>query len=248
MDRAGEMLIEALKQALGADAPQRLYRSGKLDGLFPSRTGLAGDVASGAVREHLLEVVRTEIKGKTESEWVRITPLGVEFLHEHESPACALRDLLAALKSGKEQVPAWLTEVRANLHGLEHRLAADAERWNARLDALERRVEAALRRLEAGAPLLPPELARDHPWAIDALNYLDRRISGGANNPCSLQELFEAVSLHHPGLSIPAFHDGLRALHQRRTLRLRPVESLDDIAGAEYALLDGEAVLSHVER
>src|SRR5262249_2467286 len=36
-DRAAEALLEALRQALAAGGEQRLYKSGKLDGLFPSK-------------------------------------------------------------------------------------------------------------------------------------------------------------------------------------------------------------------
>ena len=94
----------------------------------------------------------------------------------------------------------------------------------------------------------PPELARDHPWAVDALNYLDRRLSGGATEPCPLPELLEAVCQHHPDLTVAVFHDGLRQLHQRRAIRLCPVEDLEGLSRPEIALLEGEVVLYHVER
>ena len=71
----------------------RLYKSGKLEGLFPGRAGANGDAAALALRDSLLEVVRTETKGKTTIEWVRLTPQGVEFLHEHQSPIRALNEL-----------------------------------------------------------------------------------------------------------------------------------------------------------
>src|SRR2546428_6916529 len=85
MDRVAETLLAALRAALTA-GEQRLYRSGKLDGLFPGRTGTASAAAQQALRDGLLEVVRTETKGRTTIDWVRIAPRGVDFLHEHESP------------------------------------------------------------------------------------------------------------------------------------------------------------------
>ena len=124
-------------------------------GLFPGRTGAAGDAAAQALRDGLLEVVRTETKGKTTIEWVRLTPRGVDFLHDHESPAAALHELRDTLRLNQQAVPVWLAEMRAGLHALDERLAADAQKWQQRLDALTRRVEDTLRRLEEAAPLLP---------------------------------------------------------------------------------------------
>jgi hypothetical protein len=248
MERSAEVLVEALRQALAGPAEQRLHRSGKLEGLFPSRAGVSALAASEALRLGLLEVVRTEIRGKTEIPWVRITPRGVEYLHEHESPVCALRDLQATLGASRKAIPPWLAEMRGALHTLEARLEADSARWERRLQALEKRNEETLRRLEAAGPLLPEELIRAYPWAIDALNYLDRRRDGGATGTCPLPELFAAVRQHHPGLSIPVFHDGLRKMHERRAVRLVPVQSPEEVAQPEYALLAEGAVRYQVER
>ncbi len=92
-DRTTELLLDALKRALVEPGEHRLHKSGKLDGLFPSRTGSSAEAADRALREGLLEVVRTEVRGKSAFEWVRLAPRGVDFLHEHESPVRALREL-----------------------------------------------------------------------------------------------------------------------------------------------------------
>src|SRR5438309_354876 len=78
---------------------QRLFRSGKLPGLFPGRGGPSAEAATRALHEGLLEVVRTEAKGKTSTEWVRLTPRGVDFLHDHESPARVLEELRQVLQA-----------------------------------------------------------------------------------------------------------------------------------------------------
>src|SRR5262249_26176744 len=83
MDKVTPILIEALRQAAAEAGEQRLYKSGKLSGLFPGRAGANAEAAAQALRDGLLEVVRTETKGKTTIEWVRVTPKGVEFLHNH---------------------------------------------------------------------------------------------------------------------------------------------------------------------
>ena len=86
MNRVQDLVVEALQQALAASAEMRLFKSGKLEGLFASRAGVNGDAAALALRDGLLETVRTETKGKATIDWVRLTPRGVAFLHEHQSP------------------------------------------------------------------------------------------------------------------------------------------------------------------
>jgi len=249
-----QSLVDALRLALSEPGEQRLYRSGKLTGLFPSRHGAHGQAAAQALRDGLLEVVRTETKGKTVIDWVRLTPRGVDFLHDRESPLVALQELRATLRLNQQAVPVWLAEVRGALQAMDERLAADACKWLERLDALTRRVDETLRRLEQAAPLLPPEIAESHPWAIDALNYLDRRrlAEGASANgdaiDCPLPELFAALVRQHPDLSLSVFHEGLRRLHERRLLHLRPAASLAELPQPEYALLEGAAVFYHVAR
>jgi len=246
MERVNEILVDALKAALAEPGEQRLFKSGKLAGLFPGRAGVNGEAAGVALRDGLLEVVRTETKGKTVIDWVRITPRGVEFLHEHESPVHALHELRETLRANQRAIPLWLADMRAGLQALDNRLEADAQKWTQRLEALTRRVDATLQRIEATLPLLPAEVAEAVPWGIDALNYLDRRRNGGAPNDCALPELFEALVRLHPGLSVTAFHEGLRRLHDRRALRLQ--EANGTLPQPEYALLDSGKVLYYAAR
>jgi hypothetical protein len=84
------------------------------------------------------------------------------------------------------------------------------------------------------------------PWAVDALEYLDRRLIAGAPGPCPLGELFTALGERRPGISIPEFHTGLRRLHDNRALRLmaHPVRAAD----VGYALLIGQELCSFIER
>jgi hypothetical protein len=249
-----QSLVNALRQALSEPGEQRLYRSGKLSGLFPNRNGVHGSAAAEALRDGLLESVRTETKGKTVIEWVRLTPHGVEFLHDRESPLIPLQELRSTLRLNQQAMPVWLTEMRGALQAMDERLAADARKWLERLDALARRVDETLRRLEQSAPLLPPEIAQEHPWAIDALNYLDRRrlaagtSANGDTLSCPLPELFAALMRQHPDLSVRMYHEGLRRLHERRLVQLQPAASLDDLPQPEYALLEGAAVFYHVAR
>src|SRR6516164_2339793 len=114
-DKLTEVLIDALKQGLLRPGEHRLYKSGKLDGLFPARTGVSAEAAARALREGLIETARTETKGKTVIDWVRVTPKAVDFLHEHESPLKSLQELREELRATQEGIPAWSAEMRRSL-------------------------------------------------------------------------------------------------------------------------------------
>src|SRR5262245_37327588 len=126
-DPVTPVLIDALKQAAAAPGEQRLFRRGKLPAVFAGRPGGNAEAAVRALRDGLLEVVRTETKGKTVTEWVRVTPKGVEFLHEHESPVRAMDELRAALQMTQEGIPVWMAEIRQQLQALGTRLTEEVQ-------------------------------------------------------------------------------------------------------------------------
>ena len=248
-DKITEALVDALKQAIAEPSAQCLFRSGKLAGLFPGRGGVPGEAAAQALHTGLLEVVRTETKGKTISEWVRPTPKGVDFVHEHESPIQVLKELQTALQMTREGIPVWLADMRENLHALAERVAQDAQQWVQRLENLSQRVEQALRQIENSAPLVSDSLVALVPWAADAVSYLERRHACGAADHCPLPELFTALAAKHADLSIGVFHDGLRHLQEHRVLRLLPLTTPPaELSQPEYALLNGGNVLYYARR
>lgn len=247
-DKTTETLIAALRQVLAETGEQRLYRSGKVAGLFAGRTGPPADAATRALEEGFLEVIRTETKGKATTDWVRITPRGVEFLAEHESPVRVLEELRDVLKLTREGVPLWVTEMQQELRNISSRLTENVQKLNERLETLNQRVEEALRRADLSR-LQAPDGTPLVPWANETLAYLERRRDGGAPDNCPLPELFAALHQQHPNLSIPAFLDGLRRLHDRRVVNLLPFTGLpSDLPEPEYALLDAAAVLYYVSR
>ena len=248
-DKLTENLIGALKQALAHPEEQRLFRSGKLDGLFPSRNGVNADAAALALRENLLEVTRTEERGKVAFDWVRITPQGVEFLHEHDSPIHALRELHAILKLNREAIPLWLEAMQQRLTSIQQQLQEDSEKWLNQLEALSARVDEGLRRLERATPLLPEELIQRFPWAVHALTYLDRREqTSERSHPCPLPELFNALKREHGQLTLTEFHEGLRRLQVQRSIQLLSVESEEGLPQPEHALFDAGQVFYLVAR
>lgn len=248
-DKLREPLVAALKQALAEPGEQRLFRSGKLPGLFPGRTGASAEAAALALRDGLLELVRREIKGKAEIDWVKLTPKGVEHLHAHESPRAVLDELHTTLQATRAGVPVWLERMENELHALGAHLAADAQNILHRLDALSRRVEEALRRADAAGPAVKDGVSLAVPWAVDALAYLDRRRASGAAGDCPLPELFAALHDRHPGLSLTDYHLGLRRLSDYRALKLLPFAGgAGQLPEPEYALPDGAAFLYYAAR
>lgn len=219
-EKQTELVLDALKAALAAPGEHRLFRWGKLSGLFPSRSGPSGGAATAAVRDGLLATVRTETKGKLVVEWVRVTPAGVAFVDERDSPKAVLRELRDLLGQTRAGVPAWMEQARQDVALASDRFERRAGELLARLGSLAERVEAALRRAETASPTLPEPMARLVPWGMSALEYLDRRASAGAAGECPLPELFQAVTATAPDLSLPAFQDGLRRLAETRAVRL----------------------------
>ncbi|MFN4261404.1 MAG: hypothetical protein ACK4RK_19130 [Gemmataceae bacterium] len=249
MDKLTELLLTALKQAIAEPGEQRLFKSGKLTGLFASKAGTAGEAATQALQQGLLEVSRTETKGKTSIEWVKVTPKGIQFVHEHDSPLRVLEELRTILRLTQDGLPAWLEQMRQQLDTLGNQLTEEVQRLARRLDVLSERVEASLRRAEAARPVLSNGLAGAVPWGLDALTYLDQRQTSGAPEPCPLPELFAALRSTYAELSLPDFHDGLRRLRDGGALRLLPVADLDTpLPEPEYALLLGGEMLYFASR
>src|SRR5262249_38889148 len=171
--------------------------------------------------------------------WAKVTPQGVNFLHDHESPLRALRDLRALLTVNGERLPLWLADVQAQLQRLGKQLIDEGQRWSARLDARGGQGGAAIRRADA----VSTETDATVPWATSALAYLERRRAGGAADECPLPELFAALLAQSADLSITDFHAGMRRLHDRKRLHLLPFAgSTSEIPEPEYALPDGALV------
>lgn len=218
-ERRAVVLFDALRHA--ADGGEhRLFRGGKLPGLFPARSGATAEVALAALADGLLETVRTEVRGKVVTEWVRATPKGVRRLHDTDSPQSVVRELAAAVAATRSELAD---------HGA--RFARQTAELAARFDALTARLEATQRRADMSV------LTERTAWADSALRYLDCR----PGIPCPLAELFRAVGDDHPDLTLAEFHTGLIRLTETRALRLTADGPPCD---PEYAVLVG-AVACH---
>ena len=232
--RRSGVLLDALRAAAGG-GEHRLFKSGKLAGLFPARAGTAAEVALDALADGLLETVRTDLRGKLLTEWVRLTPKGVRHLHATDSPQAAARELRAAVADARTGVTAGLLDARRELAALGERFDQQAADLLARLDALAARLDAALRRADL------PHAGGGVAWADAGLRYLDCR----PGEPCPLAELFRAVAADHPALTLADFHAGVLKLADARALRLVPDAPPGD---PEFAVLAGRAACHAVTR
>jgi hypothetical protein len=248
MDKAQEILLEALRHGSGASGELRLYRSGKFPGLLPSRTSLHAEAAAQALRDGLIEIVRTETKGKTVTEWVRVTPKGVQFVLDRESPVRAMDELQALLKLNEQGFPGWVEELRYRIDEVGQRFVEEVETLRQRFDHLVGRVHEALKRADKYGPPPAAGAAGAIPWAHDAVEYLERRQASALGGECTLPELFGHLTHKGTELTLRDFHLGLRRLHDRGAVRLLPHEGPDGPSEPEYALLDGSLVYWYAAR
>lgn len=242
MDPLTEALIAGLKTAAAATDPMPLVRSGKQPGIFPGKTGSTADAAQKALADGLLQAVGRDPRGK--SDLVEITPRGIQFLYQHESPRKVLVEVLAALEAHRQRLPRWHEELAAQVQALTARFQQLLDRQAALFEQLTRRAEEALRRIDARAPagmLLP--------WQLDALNYLDARAAVGKAGSCPLAELFQALRGSQADLLLPQFHEGVIALRDHGAIDLEPLDRpLSELAEPEFALVEGAAVYHAVRR
>lgn len=244
VEKRTELTLDALKRALAEPGAHRLFRSGKLAGLFPSRVGASADAALHAITDGLLETVRTETKGRFIIEWVRATPKGVAFVHERDSPKAVLRELRDVIGETRSGVPLWMADAQREVAATAEKFERQGAEMLKRLDALTERVEAALRRAEVVGFRIPDPVAKAVPSAEFVLDYLDRRGTTTATD-CPLAELFHALQERHPTLTVPEFHMGIRRLADVRAVRLAIGADADD---PEFALIVGAEMFTHITR
>jgi hypothetical protein len=247
LQRRTELIVEALRLALSEPGEKRLFRAGKLPGLFPQRFGPAAEAALFALKQGLIETTRTEAKGRSITEWVRPTSRGLTFLHDHDSPKAVLQDLKAAIGPTRAGLPTWMAEAQAQIAELTRLFQVQTQEMLNRLNEINQRIEAALQRVEGPSDPLPDSAAAVIPWSREALAYLDRRTFTGLPGPCPFADLFHALLEAHPALSLKQFHDGLRRLNDLRAVKLiaAPAGKLPD---PEYAILVGAELCGFVQR
>ncbi len=245
MDKVKEALLTALKQAMAEEGEQRLFRSGKVEGLFPSKTGVHAEASQRALNDDLLEVVRTETKGKTQVEWVRLTTKGQDFVRRGESPARAMDELSDILRTTQEGLPVWVEQIQQQLAEVTGKLVEEVHSISRRLAVLGERVENAIRATSVGPDPSTNGRQQTVQWAGELLDYLDCRQE--KETPCPLSEVFAALRMKHKDLTIKEFHSGIRRLYDRGLIKLSAVVN-GELPQPEYALLVDSTLYYYVDR
>lgn len=242
-----ELVLDALKAAISAPGDHRLFRWGKLAGLFPSRLGASASAAKFALTEGLLEHVHTESRGRMIVEWVRATPKTMQFLDEHDSPKAVLRELQAMIGETRSGIPIWMTQARDEAAQLAMRFEHFAQELLRRLDSLDQRVDAAIRRAENPPPRLGEAMLKKVPWAKAILEHIDLSVTNHKVEQCELRDLFTTAKVVDPNLTLLDFHEGIRAMTNGGLLHLEP-GTPDEMREPEYAVEIGGQMMWWAQR
>lgn len=234
-EKQSELVLDALKAAVAEPGEHRLFRWGKLGGLFPSRLGVSASAAKFALSEGLLEHVRTEMRGRLVVEWVRATPMAMRHLDEHDSPKAVLRELRDVIGATRAGVPVWMEQARDEAAQLAMRFEHFSRELLRRLDSLNDRVDAAIRRAETAAPKVGDAMLRRVPWAKAILEQFDRQLANDRGERCELCDLFAVARSFDPAMTLLEFHEGIRAMANGGLLHLAPAGT-GEIREPEYAV------------
>lgn len=248
MQREMELVLSAIRKAMAAGGESLLFKVGKQEGLFPTRSGANAEAATFALDREFLLPTRNEGEGKKLFEFVRVSAKGIRFLHERESPARALDEALADLRHEKQECAGGISGLEKGLAELSGKLLDQARDWTRRIESLGRRIEDALVRMEQAVPVVSPAIQEQVPWAIEVVRYLQWRRVEGERAQTPLPELFELVRDISREINLGDFHEGLRKLYHARVIRLEAAADLGAVARPEFALLEGTQVYYFASR
>jgi hypothetical protein len=225
-DKSTPLILEALSRAAAEPAGLSLYAGRGARGLFAS-SAAARQAAQRCKAEGLLQLVRTETRGKSVTEVCAITEKGLAYLLAQTSPKQVIEDFLRALDARQEQLSSVLDSVRQVQSSLEA-IRALAERLapNATLPV---------------GPL--PSANGSGSWQSEIAGHLSRWHDTGANSDCPLADLYRHALKSAPHLTIGQFHDFLRKLHDEERIYLHPwTGPLCDLPEPSLALLIGHEI------
>jgi hypothetical protein len=229
-DKATQLVLDALSRAAADPGGVPLLAAKAAPGLFTA-TALGKQAAQRCKDEGYLRVLRTEMRGKAVHEVCALSEKGLAFLLSQVSPKQVLEDLVRALESRRGQFG---------------ELVEAARQAQASLDALRATAQKVLEAVTSGKPLSgngSPSANGAHANGDVLLSYLARWQAAGNLEDCSLPELYRHTREAAPALTIGAFHDGLRRLHERQQVYLHPwTGPLYDLPEPAYALLIGHEV------
>lgn len=241
-DKLTQHITDALSKAAAEPAGLPLFAAKGEPGLFPTAAKLA---AQKAASDGLVQVVRTETKGKTSRELFGITERGWEQLLAAVNPKQVLEDFVRVLESRQSEVGELLGTAKRmadSLHGLKDAVSrvlpqiATARMLSNEADSTERSAGPSVSlptadfgsRLNVnGTPHMNGTALLEAPveTGVELAEVVLSRLadwSGAAGEDCPLPELFLSLGTREPQPSIGEFHDVLRKLHADGAIYLHP--------------------------
>lgn len=220
-DKLTQQIVEALSKAAAEPAGLPLYSSKAEPGLFPSS---AKPAAQKCLADRLLQIVRSEPRGKQSRELHALTELGWEYLLAAVNPKQVLEDFVRAVEQRQEEVGELLDTARhmaGSLQGLKDAVSRVLPQvWSG---------HSVTGRAESGHGVTGPQI-------LEQLRLWD----ASAGEDCTLSELFRRLN---PRPTLGEFHDALRSLHSEGAIYLHPwTGPLSELPDPACALLVGHGV------
>ena len=226
-------LLEALRQALDG-TPQRLQGSAKAPGLFPGGQAGAKLIHRARAEGFLQEVPSPEpASGKSKSKpavYVTITDRGRQLVLDQDSPAkvlTGLRERLdtqgASLAVGIQEAQAQLCAFRESVDQLEKKLGGCFAQYQQTAQAFRSALDRLGQQPAPGpAQVVARPTAPTAGWLDEVVPFVASQKRLNSFDRPNLKRLYEHLKQAHPALTLGEFHDGMRALHQQRRIRLDP--------------------------
>jgi hypothetical protein len=243
-DKSQQLVLTALSRAAAA-AGTPLHGGKAAPGLFPATA--AGKQAAQRCREEGYLHPLGQAGARAAERWA-ITDKGLAYLLAQVSPRPVLEDLVRSLEARQGQVEELLALARRAQADLETMKAA-AAKVLAHVSGAEptagysHNLNALYQSFRGGANGERDALPRA------VLGELSRWAPAGAPEDCPLPELYRRLQAQSPGLTLGAFHDALRQLHDGGQAHLHPwTGPLYDIPEPAYALLVGHVVAYYASK
>ncbi|MEZ6141104.1 MAG: hypothetical protein R3B84_11085 [Zavarzinella sp.] len=235
-DKSTRMILDALSKAVSEPAGFALFATKGEPGLFPANT-TARFAADQAKNAGWLQVISEDTRGKQPVEICTITPAGREYLVAQSNPTQLLEDCVRVLELKSEEL--------ANIQGtLQHLETA--------ISSLKLLVTDCISQLatdrKIAVPSRPTQVVDQAAKPMEALpgfvmNQLKQWAMGDRTSPdYPLPQLYQAVTTQQH-ISIGAYHDLLRGMHQQAQIYLHPwTGPLYTLPEPQFALLVGHEV------
>lgn len=225
-DPAHELVLQGLQRAASEPQGLPMLISKSAPGLFAANAA-GKKAAQSCLAQGLLQVARTERRGKSTVVHAGITEAGLTYLLEQVHPRKILATFIEAVEARRCQLDQLLELVRVqqkSLSELGQRVDQVLAAWNT----------------ESVRAAQDQDSGKDKVTSA-ILDHLDRWQQRGTLGDCPLPHLFKVCA--EPAPSIGQFHDAVRRLHDGGHIYLHPwTGPLYEIPEPALALLTGHEV------